>query len=209
MIGTKPKGRRVAIKEQTHRPTMAWLGLWFVVGIVLGMGATQHLDQSTGAEITQYLQGYVTLSQTISIDLIFQMVNLYIVPVLVVFFLGYVSIGIVILPVCTILYAGVLSFSVSTLLATFGAPGLWVALAVLGIRTLVGIPCYMWIALQAHGGAKELAQVCLGVKKGRGLGYDARCYWGFFICLLILLFGVCIDCWLSPKLMSWALTKLI
>lgn len=209
MIVNKQKGRRVAVKESKNLTGLVWFTLLLFLGIGLGIGLSYTFDQTTGAELTQYLNGYVSLSQTMTPQLIFTMTKLYFTPVLVAFCLGFVSIGVVLLPIWTVLYGATLSFCVSVLVATFGQSGLWVAMALLSIRCLVSLPCYLWVALQAHSGARSLAQVCLGVKKGTSLGYDGACYWGFAMWGIVLLLGVCIDCWLSPRLLSWALVTLI
>lgn len=207
MIARESKGRRIAPKPQSK--ALLWIGLWFLTGIGLGLGLTSFVDQSAAQEITQYLQGYLSVSQGTTLALVLALIKLYIMPVLVVFFLGFVSIGVVLLPLWTMVYAGVLSFCVSLFVASFGENGLWIAGALLGIRALIGIPCYLWIALQAHGATRRLAQICLGVKKGTGLGYDSSCYWSFVLCAVILLLGVGVDCLITPTLLTWALGLIV
>ncbi|WP_409968694.1 hypothetical protein RFF05_01635 [Bengtsoniella intestinalis] len=180
-----------------------------MIGIGLGLALTGFVDQGTAQEISQYLQGYLSMPQTTSLALMLLMLRLYMVPILVAFFLGFVSIGVVLLPLWTALYAGILSFCVSLFVASFGEQGLLVAGALLGIRALIGIPCYLWIALQAHDATRRLAQICLGVKKGKGLGYDSGAYWSFALCVVILLLGVCVDSFVTPKLLSLTLSSLL
>lgn len=196
--------RRLQPKDTTVDRVVLWLGGFFFIGIIVGVLCAKSISEQTIDELSQYFTGYITLAQTQTQQVLWVMIGLYVRYVALAFFMGFVSIGVVLLPLLTVVYGALLSFSVCALVATFGDAGVWLALALLGIRTLVGIPCYLWVARQAHGVAYGLTLLCLGIKKGTNPVYTAKQYMGFGLCLVILLVGVWLEYSLGARLLTLA-----
>lgn len=173
----------------------------------MGIGFSKSLSIQTTQELSRYLTDYLSLAQGQTQQVFLSMAGLYVRYVAVAFFLGFVSIGVCLLPLLTLAYGGLLSFSVCALVATYGTQGVWVALALLGMRTLVGIPCYLWVAVEAQGASYGLAQLCLGIKRSTRPMYNGMHYIGFCLCIALLLAGVCMDFWLSPNWLVWAMAQ--
>lgn len=199
--------RRLQPKEPVVDKVLLYISLFFLVGMIVGVVCSKSVSVQTGQELSHYLEDYISLAQDTQAQVLWVLVGLYMRYVVLAFFLGFVSIGVLLLPVLSAIYGGMLSFSVCTLVATFGDEGIYVALALFGLRTLLGIPCYLWVAGQAHRVSYGLAQLCCGVKKGERAVYSGSFYMGFGLCLAILLLGVCIEYHFAVQGLAWAVSQ--
>ena len=105
-------------------------------------------------------------------------------------------------------YGCFLSFSVCCFTAAFGTEGALLALAVLGVRCLVTMPCYFLLASPAW----RMSAARLPVGRGRRTApvVCGRAWW--LLCgavALVLLAGVCVELVLPPRLTDWALRHIL
>ena len=129
---------------------------------------------------------------------------------LLAFGLGFASIGVVLLPCATVAYGFFLSFSVCCFTASFGADGVLLALAVLGLRCAVTLPCYFLLAASSWGTAAGLAAVSFGSgRRTAPVVYGRACWVRLGACCLALLAGACVDLLLSPVLLRLMLERIL
>ena len=125
-------------------------------------------------------------------------------PVLA-FLLGFASIGVVLLPVSAAAFGFFLSFAVCCFTAAFGPDGVLLALAALGLRCVVTMPCFFLLASSSCGTAAGLAAVSFGSGR-RTAPACGRVDWRRFgACSLALAAGVCGELTLTPALLRLAL----
>ncbi len=159
--------------------------------------ASSHLSSETTRELQQYLQAYMTLEPILTQGVLCTMLGLYLRYPLLVFALGFLALGVVMIPVVTGVFGFFLSFSVCSMVASFGDGGLWIALALFGLRCAVTMVCHLALAV----GGMEAA-----LRRFHGLGgYYQRDWLRLGFCLGCLLLGIYVDYLLSPRLLAWAL----
>ena len=193
-------------------PRLLLLALFFLAGIFLGQVLSGRVPDATGDELRRYLEDYMQLggggaptARTVLSALV-----IYFRYPLMAFLLGFASIGVVLLPCATAAYGFFLSFSVCCFTASFGADGVLLALAVLGLRCAVTLPCYFLLAASSWGTAAGLAAVSFGSgRRTAPVVYGRACWIRLGACCLALLAGVCVDVLLSPVLLRLMLEHIL
>ena len=155
-------------------PRMLLLALFFLCGVFLGQVLAGRVPSVAEDELTAYLRQYVTLDSGVSSKTILSTILLYVRYPLLAALLGFASIGVVLLPGVTMAFGFFLSFSVSCFTAAFGTDGIVLALAVMGLRCIVTLPCYFILAVHSWGSSAGLASLSFG----RGRRTASITYWG-------------------------------
>lgn len=199
-------------KEQYNLPSLPCLlllALFFLCGMILGQVASARVPPATGEELRVYLRHFVTLEERGSADALVSTLVLYLRYPLAAFLLGFASIGVVLLPCVSLLFGFFLSFSVCCFTASFGSAGIWIALAVSGLRCLWTLPCFFLLAVPSFRTSAALARLTFGKGQRAVVVYGKACWLRLLICLAALLAGMCVDYLLSPRLLALALERVV
>lgn len=195
---------------------MLWLRLLvlavlFLTGVLLGISAAGRTAETLSAELADYFDGYFRLSGSErSAELLLSTAFAYFrYPVLAVL-LGFASIGVILLPLSGGLCGFFLSFSVSCLTITFGKNGPLLALCVFGLRGFVTVFCFFLLAVPALGTSASLASLSFGTGRRAAPVTYGRDWWlRIGICAVLLTAAMCVDLWLSPRLLGQLLQSLL
>ena len=194
----------------THLPRLIFLALFFFAGILLGQVLAGRMPAATGSELRRYLEDYLLLEEDPAVQTLLSAAVIYFRYPLTAFLLGFSAIGVVLLPVTTAAYGFFLSFAVSCFTASFGAGGVVLALAALGLRCLVALPCYFLLSSASWGTAVGLAAVSFGSgRRTAPVVYGRACWDRFGACCLALAAGVCGELILTPALLRLVLERLL
>ena len=204
-------------KNGAHPAVKSDMRFWILcVCFLLGMAAAYPVRRSIStdalAQLGAYVQSYAQLAdgrsqQPVSV---LSAAAAYLRYPLLAFGLGFASIGVVLLPCVTAAYGFFLSFSVCCFTASFGADGVLLALAVLGLRCAVTLPCYFLLAASSWGTAAGLAAVSFGSgRRTAPVVYGRACWVRLGACCLALLAGACVDLLLSPVLLRLMLERIL
>ena len=190
-------------------PCMLLLALFFLCGAILGQVLAGRVPGETGLELRQYLEDYVRLGGEVSPGAAVSAAAVYFRYPLLAFLLGFASIGVVLLPVSAAAFGFFLSFAVCCFTAAFGPDGVLLALAALGLRCVVTMPCFFLLASSCCGTAAGLAAVSFGSGR-RTAPACGRVDWRRFgACSLALAAGVCGELTLTPALLGLALERVL
>ena len=190
-------------------PCMLLLALFFLCGAILGQVLAGRVPGETGLELRQYLEDYVRLGGEVSPGAAVSAAAVYFRYPLLAFLLGFASIGVVLLPVSAAAFGFFLSFAVCCFTAAFGPDGVLLALAALGLRCVVTMPCFFLLAPSSCGTAAGLAAVSFGSGR-RTAPACGRVDWRRFgACSLALAAGVCGELTLTPALLRLALERVL
>lgn len=188
---------------------MLLLALFFLGGAILGQVLAGRVPGETGPELRQYLEDYVRLGGEVSPGAAVSAAAVYFRYPLLAFLLGFASIGVVLLPVSAAAFGFFLSFAVCCFTAAFGPDGVLLALAALGLRCVVTMPCFFLLASSSCGTAAGLAAVSFGSGR-RTAPACGRVDWRRFgACSLALAAGVCGELTLTPALLRLALERVL
>lgn len=169
---------------------------------------TARVPEAAGEELKVYLRHFVTLDENVSPQSILSALALYLRYPLLAFLLGFSSIGVLLLPCTALVFGFFLSFSVCCFTATFGGDGLLVALAVSGLRCAVTLPCFFLLAVPSFGTSAALASLSFGRgQRAAPVVYGRECWLRLVFCLLVLLAGMCVDVFVSPRFLAFALER--
>lgn len=203
---------RSAVSLEGSSPLLRLLGLalCFLGGVILGQVLSGRVPPAAGDELEFYLRDYLQLVQEgREFRQIYSCLLIYFRDPVLIFLLGFASLGLVLIPCVTLAYGCLLSFSVCCFAAAFGPKGVLLALAVFGLRCLVSLPVYFWLAVPAWESSAQLAALALG-KRRSPVGLYGRAYWvRCCMCVLILSGGVCLEWYLNPSLLRFALERLL
>ncbi|MGM9661884.1 MAG: stage II sporulation protein M [Oscillospiraceae bacterium] len=182
-------------------------GLCFLLGLYLGQVVSARQAPVVSSELSRYLTGYVELSPGYPLSLRSFLASflVYFRYPLLAFLLGFASFGVLLLPVLSVLLAFSFSYSVCCFVAAFGERGILLALAVLGLRYVLTLPCYVLLAEQSLRTSAELAQYAFGQgRRGGAPLYGRRYFIRFLAASAVLAAGAVLDVWLTPWLLQLA-----
>lgn len=205
-------GRRLMRSGRGPWLRLLLLAACFLVGLFLGQVLSAHVSAETARELTEYLNGYFSLSTPPEPTgrTVLSALAVYFRYPLLAFLLGFASVGAALLPVVTGAYGFFLSFSVCCLTAAFGPGGVLLALAVFGLRCLITLPCYFAVAVPAL--EKSVALVALSLEKGGRPSppvYDKAWWLRFAVVSAVLSAGVLTELLVTPWLLNWVLGMIL
>lgn len=179
------------------------------MGQVLSGRVSNGMDE----ELKHYLNSYFTISDEakVSVRTTVSALIIYFRYPLLAFLLGFASVGMFLLPVLTMVYGFFLSFSVCCFTAVFGSNGVLLALSVFGLRCLITLPCYFFLAVPAFRNATSLAAVSFGHRTTRLAPVHYGMDWWVHLCIVfvVLLSGAMTELFLSPHLLHYVLERIL
>jgi stage II sporulation protein M len=170
------------------------------------------VPESTGGELKRYLAGYAALERgdLPETAVLFQTAMLYLRYPLAAFVLGMLPVGFGLLPLLAAAFGFFLSFAVCCFTATFGPEGLLTALAVMGIRCFVTLPCFLWLGADAFAASAELALASFGRgRRGKPREGHRHRWMRLAVVLAVLTVGLCVDLLWGPTLLAWAAERTV
>lgn len=184
------------------------LGCLFALGMLGGYIYAGYCGDSSQLALSEYLTGYCALYEAGAVQAVslFTAVRLYFSYVLAAFLLGFLSIGVVVLPVLSGAYGFMTMFAVSCFVQVYGRSGSLLALAAFGPRALFSVPCFLWVAAYAWASASSLATGPRG-KRCAPVVYDSAYFYQLFLCVVLLMIGICVERYVTPHLFQWALGR--
>ncbi len=199
----------VRLKARTaERFTLLTLGL-FLLSCLVGLYAGGALALRQSALVVPELQRYFAAYSAVAKDApaglrtVLQSVFLYFRYPVLVFLLGFASFGMVLIPPITSVLAFSFSYAVCCFVAALGTEGVTLALALLGLRYLLTLPCCLVLAVPALRTSWELTRCTFGRGARRGGKLFDRAYlWRFLLVSAVLAAGVLLDLWLTPWLLE-------
>lgn len=207
--------RRLNLKQRgkgghpSPLPRILLLSLFFLCGVFSGQVLAGRIPDVAGQELAEYLKSYVTLETHTSPQTVLSAVLLYFRYPVLAALLGVASIGVVLLPGVTAAFGFFLSFSVSCFTAAFGPDGILLALAVMGLRTFVTLPCFFLLAVHSLGSSAMLASLSFGRgRRSAPVAYGPKWWTRFVVCLLVLLAGVCVELLCTPLFLRMTLERM-
>ena len=195
------KGRRPLFR-------LGVLSVCFLAGAVCGQALASGMPETAAAELRRYLSDRLRGDGLYDISsAVLPTALLYLRYPALAAVLGFTSVGGLLLCVTAAVFGFLLSFSIGCFTAAYGEGGILLAAAVLGIRCLVTIPCFFLLAVPAMGTSASLLRLTLGGRRVIPEG-EARLSW-LGICAAVLLAGICADLVLTPRLLHWAMKRIL
>ncbi len=191
-MGLKGTKRRVA--GYGRRVCLAVLAACFLGGVFLGQ--VLPIGEETGGELRRYLSAYVALETQARPGWV-QTILLYLRYPLLAFGLGFFPAGGALVCALSTVFGFFLSYAVSCFAVALGPDGVLLALAVMGVRCVVTLPCFLWL------GVSVMERASFG--RGRG----SACWLRLGAVLPVLLLGVCVDLLALPSLVEWLLKWIV
>jgi len=186
---------------------LLFLAAFFLGGVFLGQAAALRVPEAVGRELRNYLSDFLLLDESgLWTETVLSALLIYFRYPLLACLLGFMSLGLVLLPCAAAALGFFCSFSVCCFTAAFGGEGVVLALAVLGLRCAVTLPCFFLLAVPAWSASASLAAVSAGKGK-RIMVYDRRWLVRLGVVVLVLLAGVCVELFVSPHLLRLALER--
>ena len=209
-MGLKKWARRSRVGPgQALTVQLLCLGVLFALGMLGGYLYAGYCANSSQLVLSDYLTGYCALYQQGAVEAVslFTAVRLYFSYVLAAFLLGFLSIGVVALPVLSGLYGFLTMFAVSCFVRVYGRAGSLLAMAVFGPRVLFTVPCFLWVASYAWACSSALVTGRHG-KRCAPVTYDSAYFYRLFLCVVVLMIGICVERYVTPSLFQWALNRI-
>lgn len=192
-------------------PRLSVLGGCFLLGVFLGQEVSCRAMDSCANELSRYLADYFSLRETPEISLHALVANLvvYLRYPLLAFLFGFASAGVVLIPILTAAFGFFLSYSVSCFALALGECGIWLALAILGLRCLVTLPCYLLLAAPAMRTSESLLRLSMGKGTPKNAVHCGASGWlRLLIVTGVLFVGALLELLISPKLLGFALAQI-
>lgn len=207
----KRAGRLRAPARSSGWGSLLVLAVCFLGGAALGQVFSGHVPEAAGEELRRYLTDYLALEdgQAPSVRAALSAAVLYVRYPLLAFLLGFAPAGVVLLPVLSAAFGFFASFSVCCFTAAFGAKGAVLALAALGPRCAVTLPCFFLLAVPALRFASALTALPFGRGRRAAQPVRDREFWlRFWGCAGAEAAGVCVELFLSPELIRLAFERI-
>ncbi len=192
--------------------SLAILTAIFLCGIVAGAVCASFIGGDAGATLGDYMTRYVTAfgEGQHPLTLLPKTVWSVFQYPLFAFLFGFTALGVVLIPGTVALRGFFLAFSVGSMVKLFGMSGLWLALAIFGMQTLIGVPCLMIISAQGFLAAQSFAKM---MARGKRVMIGSVFPRGYFVlfgaCMLALALTVVLELTVVPKLVAFAALRML
>lgn len=183
------------------------LFLCIVLGVFCGYAAAVRAMQRADGELRRYFETYLALGAQRSLDVkaLADTLACYFRAPLIVFLLGFASIGALLVPLVCAFQGFLLSFSLFCFALSLGRGSFALLVALFGLRLLAVLPCTLALGTAAVERSRPLLLLALGAggrvhPDAAGSGYWYR----FGVCCVCLFFCSLLELWLVPQLLLLA-----
>ncbi len=204
MKGNRQAGR--AVGQVGFLPRLVLLAAFFAGGVAAGALIAARTDAAVSMEIRRYLTDFLRLEEGRTMGALASTVFAYTRDALLALILGCTAAGVVLLPCAAAVMGGLLSFSVCCFTMSFGTEGILLALAVLGLRCLVTLPCFFLLAAQGWSASAALAGLLFGRGKRAAGGISLPLLGGV---TAVLAAGICVEWSFLPWLVRAVLARVL
>ena len=124
----------------------------------------------------------------------------------IVFLLGFASIGVMLVPAVCAFQGFLLSFSLFSFALALGRGSFPLLLALFGLRLLAVLPCTLVLGMAAMEKSRSLLLLSLGGggKRARAVTYGGAYWYRFGVCCVCLLLAALAELWLVPQFLLLA-----
>ena len=207
-MGQKRWGRRARVRPvDVFAVQILCLGLLYALGMLSGFFYACYCAESARLVLSEYLTGYCALYEagTVRRGSLLTSVRLYFGEPLAAFLLGFVPVGVAVVPLLAVASGFLSMFAVACFVQVYGRAGCLPALAAFGPRMLFTVPCFLWVAACAWASASSRLPGTRGKRCAPALDRGAYVY-RLFVCVVLLMLGVCVEQFVAPALFEWALS---
>lgn len=203
---TTKRRRRAALPRRIPLPVLI-LSAFIVLGVLCGYAAAAGAAQRTGEELERYFASYLALGaqRSFSVRALGETMVCYFRAPVIVFLLGFASIGALAIPLVCVFHGFLISFSLFCFALSLGRESFPLLLALFGIRLLAVLPCTL--ALGAAALEKSRALLLLSLGSGgrvRPVIYGSAYWYRFGVCCVCLCLGSLVELWLVPQFLLLA-----
>ena len=196
--------RRAGLVQRVSLPLLV-LSACIVLGVLCGYAAALGAMQRTGDELRRYFEDYLALGiqRQVGVKALVDTFCCYFRAPLIVFLLGFASIGALLVPFVCAFQGFLLSFSLFCFAQSLGRSAFPLLLALFGIRLLAVLPCMLALGMAAVEKSRPLLLLSLG--GGRIRPAPSGGYWyRLGVCCVCLFFGSLLELWLVPQFLLLA-----
>ena len=204
---TNRRDRRGALPQRVPVPMLV-LSAFIVLGVILGYVFALRSLQSAGGELKQYFDAFLSggVNRPFSVRALGETLLCYFRAPVIVFLLGFASIGVAVIPAVCALQGFLLSFSLFSFSLALGRENFPLLLALFALRLLALLPCTLALGAAAMEKSRELLLLSLGGggKRARAVTYGGAYWYRFGACCVCLLLAALIELWLVPQFLLLA-----
>lgn len=181
------------------------LAVFAAVGVLSGYFFARSASALAGDELRRYFDAYLSLgaAEDSRLRALGETLLCYFRVPLIVFVLGFASVGALLIPFVCAFQAFLLSFALMCFSFSLGRAGFPLLLALFGIRLAVVLPCTLVLGAAALDKARELLLLSFGGRTG-GILYGGDYWYRFGVCCVCLLLGAMVELWLAPQFLLLA-----
>jgi stage II sporulation protein M len=180
-------------------------GVTFLVGSIAGAAAAGFVNEGTklGDYFSAFLSLFLTGANTRP-DFFTAVIDVYKYN-LITIALGLSLLGIFFIPALSAIRGFFLSFSISTIVRVVGGKGAALALAIFGANTLITVPCFFVLSVYAFTASSYILRLSVSKNPKPAVSpFNSRFFVHCGICLAVLIVSALIECYVTPRLISFA-----
>ena len=183
------------------------LALFFLVGALAGHLCARSWDAVAQSALSGYLRDYCAVYDAGGVSAsLGGCVLLYFGYTVLVFLLGFASVGVALIPALSGVFGFLTMYTVSAFVCCFGRQGAALAAGALLVRLLFTLPCFFAMAGAAWPLSTELAMLTFGRgRRSAPVLYGSRYFILFVLCVIIITLGVFCERLLTPLLFRLAM----
>ncbi len=197
-------------QDKQHSFSLFVCAALFIIGVVVGTFSA-HLsasEQELSELISQYLTAYLNSDST-QPSLLINLADAFKYQ-LAAIFLGFSVLGVFCIPLLAAVRGFFLSFSVSIVIRLLGWKGVWLALSMFGISTIITIPCFFILSITAFSSSARLYQMARSkTMRAPVVAPDRKMFAVCAICLIAVFLSALIDAYLTPLLIRLAASQIL
>lgn len=201
----RSRARVSCVSLQKAPAALLVLAAFFLLGILLGRTLAVRCAETMGAELRRYLDGYMALhaSGGISAAAAWKTALCFFRAPVLVFVLGFASLGVVLVPCVCAAQGFLFSFSLFCFAAGLGQEGFFLLLALFAVRLLIVLPCTLLLGSASWEASCSLAALSFGGgKRMKPAAYGSRCWMRFGVACVCLCSGTALELWLVPQVLA-------
>lgn len=201
----RSKARVSCVSLQKVPAASLALAAFFLLGVLLGRALAVRCAETMGAELRRYLDGYMALhtSGGYSAAAAWKTALCFFRAPVLVFVLGFASLGAALIPCVCAAQGFLFSFSLFCFAAGLGRDGFLLLLALFAVRLLIVLPCTLLLGSAAWEASCSLAALSFGGgKRMKTAAYGSRCWQRFGVMCVCLCFGAALELWLVPQVLT-------
>lgn len=185
------------------------LSVFLLCGILIGSFSASYIENDTATQLSSSIANSIGHKnfeiKPLLLITIWDNLKYFLLEV----FWGFTFLGVIAIPITLAVRGYFLAFSIGAIINSYGISGIWLALALFGVQSIISIPCLIAISNKSFDASKvQFTFISNGKRTFVGRVFSKKFFIVALLSVVILVILSLYDVYVTPKLAEFVFLRI-